>query len=233
MQKSESIKNLAESLVKFQAVMTPVKKEAENPFFKSKYADLASMIEAIRKPLSDNGLSFSQFPSGENGLTTILMHSSGEYILEEFKVTPVDAKPQSLGSAITYARRYSLGAILGIATEEDDDGAAASGTTIATEARRYPTPGHESTAPAKKPLTGAITPAQRNKLFALLKQKGRTQEQIEVFALKKYNVKGISAFTKQIASDLIEAMSKFPDAAAKSPAPQSEGGLPEIDIEHE
>lgn len=125
--KSPEIKNLATALNKFQAEVEPVKKGASNPFFKSKYADLASIIEAIRKPLSDNGLSFAQFPAGDGGLTSILMHTSGEWIEETYIMKPVDAKPQTAGSAITYMRRYALGAMLGIATEEDDDGNAASG----------------------------------------------------------------------------------------------------------
>jgi hypothetical protein len=126
MNKSESIAKLSASLTKFQSEMQSVKKGSVNPFYKSTYADLASIIEAIREPLATNGLAFSQFPSGQNGLTTILMHESGEYIEETMICTPVDSKPQSLGSAITYARRYALGAVLGISTEEDDDGNQAS-----------------------------------------------------------------------------------------------------------
>ena len=124
--KSESIKNLAIALAKFQSEMKAVKKGAINPFFKSKYADLASIIEAIREPLAENKLSFSQFPTGENGLTTILMHESGEFIEDTYFLKPVDAKPQSAGSCLTYARRYALSSVLGISTEEDDDGNAAS-----------------------------------------------------------------------------------------------------------
>ena len=128
MTKSSEIKQLATALVKFQSAVKAVKKDASNPFFKSKYADLASIIEAIRVPLADNGLSFAQFPAGEGGLTTILMHESGEWIEETFAMKPVDNKPQTMGSAITYMRRYALSAMLGIATEEDDDGNKASGT---------------------------------------------------------------------------------------------------------
>lgn len=135
MTKSESIKNLTAALVKFQKAMAPVKKEANNPFFKSSYADLSSIIEAIRKPLSENGLSFTQFPTGEGGLITILMHESGEFIEETFSMRPVGTKPQDIGSAITYARRYALGAVLGIATEADDDGNAASGKVQAPVAK--------------------------------------------------------------------------------------------------
>lgn len=126
MTKSESIKNLAGALIKFQTEVKAVKKDANNPFFKSKYADLASIIEAIREPLSKNELAFAQFPTGTCGLTSILMHSSGEFIEDTFTMVPVDNKPQTAGSAITYMRRYALGSMLGVATEEDDDGNAAS-----------------------------------------------------------------------------------------------------------
>lgn len=126
MTKSDSIKSLAAALSVFHSQMKPVKRDATNPFFKSKYADLASILEAIKQPLLENELSYVQFPVGDGGLTTILMHSSGEYIEETFFMRPVGTKPQDLGSALTYARRYALGAVLGIATESDDDGATAS-----------------------------------------------------------------------------------------------------------
>lgn len=127
MEKSESIAKLAAALVKFQSQVKAIKKGAKNPFFKSSYADLASILEAVREPLAANGLAFAQFPVGDGGLTTILMHDSGEWMSETFIMKPVDIKPQTIGSCITYSRRYALGAVLGLATEEDDDGNAASG----------------------------------------------------------------------------------------------------------
>lgn len=127
MTKSDSIKNIAEALNKFQHKMEPIVKSASNPFFKSKYADLPSILEAIKEPMKDNGLSITQFPSGTNGLTTLLMHTSGEWIEDTFTMTPVDNKPQTAGSWITYMRRYAIGAVLGLSTEVDDDGNYASG----------------------------------------------------------------------------------------------------------
>ena len=78
MEKSESIQNLAAALVNFQKEVEGVVKDAKNPFFKSSYVTLNAIIKGIREPLAANGLAFSQFPSGNNGLTTILMHQSGE-----------------------------------------------------------------------------------------------------------------------------------------------------------
>lgn len=126
MEKSESIKEIATALCKFQSEVEKIKKTNTNPFFKSKYADLASILDVIREPLSQNNLSFVQFPSGENGLTTMLMHTSGEWIQESYTMKPSKNDPQGLGSAITYQRRYALGAILGLNIDEDDDGNAAS-----------------------------------------------------------------------------------------------------------
>ena len=160
MNKSESIAKLSASLTKFQAEMQSVKKGSVNPFYHSTYANLADIIEAIREPLATNGLAFSQFPSGQNGLTTILMHESGEYIEETMVCTPVDNKPQSLGSAITYARRYALGAILGISTEEDDDGNLASKEKVVKVPK--PTPKVET----------KIEPNKKVEIVALMKEAG-------------------------------------------------------------
>lgn len=125
-EKSESIKSLAQALCEFQKSMEAISKDSANPFFKSKYASLGAIIEETRELLGTNGLSYSQFPTGDNRLATILMHSSGEWLMSEYDMKPVDAKPQSVGSAITYARRYALSAILGLQVE-DDDGNEASG----------------------------------------------------------------------------------------------------------
>lgn len=126
MEKSISIKEIAIALGKFQATVPPVLKKGKNPYFRSNYATLDDILETVRKPLEDNGISFSQFPSGENSLTTIIMHISGEYLQSTIKMAPKDETPQGQGSAITYMRRYALSAVLGIATEDDDDGNTAS-----------------------------------------------------------------------------------------------------------
>ena len=122
MEKSESIKNIAQAVMLFQTKIQPIKKDSSNPFFKSKYASLFAILDNIQIPLAESGLSFVQFPTGDNGLTTILMHSdSGEYIQAEYFMKPSKDDPQGHGSAITYMRRYALGAILGLNIDEDDD----------------------------------------------------------------------------------------------------------------
>jgi ERF superfamily len=128
--KSESIKEIATALSKAQGQMTGAVKDSENPFFKSKYADLASVVEAIREAFSKNGLSYIQTvePSekDEVRVKTILMHASGEWLdcgILAVPVTKQDA--QGFGSALTYARRYSLSAACGVAALDDDGNAAA------------------------------------------------------------------------------------------------------------
>lgn len=129
MNKSESIAGLAAALAKAQGQMKGAIKDSANPFFKSKYADLASVVEAIRAAFSANGLSYIQTvePSekDEVRVETTLLHSSGEWIscgVLSLPVSKVDA--QGYGSALTYARRYSLSAAVGVAPEDDDGNAA-------------------------------------------------------------------------------------------------------------
>ena len=134
--KSESIKELATALNKAQAEMSGAKKKATNPFFKSKYSDMNAVVDAVRIPFCDNGLSYSQFPIFNDkcvGVETILMHSSGEWISSTLMLPMTKQDPQAAGSAITYARRYSLQAIAGIPSEDDD------GNTASAKAPAKPT----------------------------------------------------------------------------------------------
>lgn len=148
MEKSTSITKLAGALVGFSKDMDKIKKDSDNTFFKSKYASLSQIQDDIQLPLSKAGLIYTQHPETNNILTTILIHvESGEYMQSGFDIHPIpeystekdkDKKvlwrseqshisPQALGSAITYAKRYALVAILGLNIDDDDDGNAASG----------------------------------------------------------------------------------------------------------
>lgn len=127
--RSESIKSIAGALAKAQAEMANASINSENPHFRSKYADLPSVREAILGPLNDNGISLTQIPSlsgeGVFELTTLMMHGpSGEFIGGNYPL-PSQGKPQEIGSAITYARRYMAAAMAFVAADEDDDGNAA------------------------------------------------------------------------------------------------------------
>lgn len=128
-EKSESIANLTKSLMVFSIKIGKIKKENTNPFFHSLYADLPAIQDAIADPLQESGLVVTQLPCGD-GLITMLAHAeSGEYIMANSTMKPVKNDPQSMGSAITYQRRYSLAALLNLNIDKDDDGNAASVAT--------------------------------------------------------------------------------------------------------
>lgn len=131
MRTSESIAALAASLAKAQGKIENAKKDSDNPHFRSKYADLASVWEACRDSLSENGIAVIQAPgTDDNGavtMTTTLAHASGEWMSSTMACKPARADAQSMGSVITYLRRYSLAAMVGVAPDEDDDGEAAAG----------------------------------------------------------------------------------------------------------
>src|SRR2546429_2109543 len=129
--RSESIGKLAGAMAKAQGMMKAAIKDAENPYYHSHYADLASVIEVVRVPLSSNEISWFQFPRTVEIVTgkdrqiwveveTMLCHVSGEWISETLALPVATETAQGIGSAETYARRYSLGSICGVASEEDD-----------------------------------------------------------------------------------------------------------------
>mgnify|MGYP001249934350 CR=1 FL=1 len=113
-----------------QAEMGNATKSCDNPFFKSKYADLAEVLDTVKAALNKHGIAVVQLPgmSGQGWaeVTTMLTHSSGQYLGSTLRIPVSKNDPQGAGSAITYARRYALAAICGIA-QEDDDGNTASG----------------------------------------------------------------------------------------------------------
>jgi len=131
LQTSDQIDEIAKALSKAQAKIRHANKGNINPHFKSKYADLAAIIDEIRGPFTENGLSFVQ-GLGNDGptitCTTLLMHESGQWIRSLFGLTPQQSTPQAAGSCATYLKRYSIQSIAGVGADEDDDGNAASGT---------------------------------------------------------------------------------------------------------
>lgn len=130
---SPEIGELAKALATAHKDFKPVKKDAENPYFKSKYADLANVIEATSDALSKNGLALIQSPRLVNSriaVTTLLAHSSGQWVRDELELPLAKFDAQGAGSAITYARRYAYQSIVGVAAEADDDGNAANPQTF-------------------------------------------------------------------------------------------------------
>lgn len=143
MEKSESIAAISKALIEFHGKLIKVPKDAVNPHFRNRYASLSQIIESVQKPLNECGLAIIQLPAGDHSLETILLHTSGEYIAETYKMTPQRDDPQGLGSAITYQRRYALGAILCLNIDEDDDAEKASAPLILTGASSNPDAGKE------------------------------------------------------------------------------------------
>ena len=139
MKKSESIVELSKALAKFQEEVKQPLKDKNNPFFKSKYVPLENVVEAITDVAPKNGLSFVQWAlndeNGRVGVATMLMHESGEWI--EFDAVHMKADKgtaQGAGALITYLKRYSLSAVFGITSDQDDDGNGASGNKVAKSA---------------------------------------------------------------------------------------------------
>lgn len=131
MNRSESIASIAKALAQFQKEVVQPEKSASNPHFKSKYVPLDNVVKSIADTAPSHGLSYIQTTVTENdkaGVQTLLMHESGEWMEFEPFLLPIGQKstPQAVGSAITYARRYTLSSIFGIASETDDDGNTAS-----------------------------------------------------------------------------------------------------------
>lgn len=127
MRTSNELKNLAIAFVKAQTQMGSAHKGAVNPYYESRYADLQSVLEVIKPALAANGLAFLQFPisaDGVAGVTTRLLHESGEWIEDDFLLPISQKNPQAVGSCVSYARRYSMQSICGIAAEDDDGNAA-------------------------------------------------------------------------------------------------------------
>lgn len=129
---SEQINELAAALAKAQAEMGGATKGSANPFFKSKYADLSSVWDACREPLTKHGLAVVQMPSfsstadGPTVVTveTRLIHASGQFMSGAISAAPKDDSPQAIGSVVTYLRRYALQSVVGVAPEDDDAEAA-------------------------------------------------------------------------------------------------------------
>ncbi len=185
MQTSEQINEIAAALAKAQGEIKGAAKDSTNPHFKSRYADLASVWDACRAALSKNGLSVVQIPDTTSDgvfLYTTIAHSSGQWFRGVMPVRPVQDTPQGLGSALTYARRYSLASMVGVAPDDDDDGNAASegtraNTTTRTAAPRQPdNPMKAEADRMKENINLSKTPEE---IDALIAKEGKTLAEIK------------------------------------------------------
>ena len=152
LQMSENINELAKALAAAQGELESAKRDKKNEHFNFKYADLAACLEVCREPLSKNGLAVIQVPSHYDSATkkinvaTMLCHSSGQYIKGELEIIVTKPDAQGIGSAITYARRYSLCAMVGIAQDDDDANA-----SCGIEPKQQQQPKQQQPAKAEQP----------------------------------------------------------------------------------
>lgn len=172
---------LAKALNAFQAEVVTVAKDADNPFFRSKYADLASIMKATQPVLTKHGLSVIQLPAttmdGRPALTTILMHVSGQSERSTVPLLLAKQDSQGLGAAITYMRRYAYAAALQIVIDEDDDGNY--GTTA---------PAKYQDSPAAQAGQGA-TQFQRDRIMQHLEKQGIPKEDMSAYIEREYGHK--------------------------------------------
>jgi hypothetical protein len=186
---SDNIADLAASLAKAQSEMGAVHKDQDNPYFRSKFAGLSTVWEAVKPALTKNGLSIVQMPgSDERGyfVQTQLLHSSGQWIRSTTYMKPAKEDPQGIGSLISYARRYALQAMV-MACPDDDDGEAAMGRTAPQKPAEASKPAQKVETPkakASKPTEPAVESGDKPKfngeshqqLFQKLMAEGITQD---------------------------------------------------------
>jgi len=197
MNKSESIAKISKALAQFQGeVKNPANTET-NPFFNSKYAPLSDILNAVRPLLSKYGLSVLQSPSGDGqniAITTLIVHESGEWIESDpLTLKAEKATAQGAGSAITYARRYALSAMLGISSEDDNDGNAVI----------------ENSKPESEKNEDMATEAQLKKLYAMAKIKNISSDEMKKIIYEYYGKESSKELSKKEASDLIKRITEF------------------------
>lgn len=199
------LNELFAALAKAQGKIKGATKDVANPFFKSKYADLASVWDACRDALSENGLSVIQATEAGNADTvtvyTTLGHSSGQYITSGLTMKPVKADPQGIGSTITYARRYALAAMVGVAPEDDDGNAATGRKGTEPTNTGYEPPRTVNGKPSKD--MNKATDQQWLVVNDLLKQTGTSLETVmSYYKEKNPKIKGVNDLTFEQVEDI-------------------------------
>jgi len=195
---SEKLDLIFQALCKAQGQMETASKGSKAHNYK--YADLASCWETIRKPLFDNDLMISQLPKANSdkvSVVSLLGHKSGQWISNHIEMTPMKRDPQGFGSALTYARRYGLMALVGIAPEEDDGKAASTGGQT-----QEPPPKNQKREPAKKQPPKEQPPkkvsqAQITRLFSIAGERGWIKEEIDAVVNDMLGLKSSKDLTKK------------------------------------
>lgn len=195
---SEQTNELFTALAKAQEEMEIASKDSSNPFFKSKYADLQSVVGSSRPYLTKHGLSVIHLLQQEDQSTymvTQLSHSSGQYIRSKVKLSPQKPDVQSLGSYITYMKRYCYAAIVGVVTGEDDDGEACMNRPNGN--------GHtKQLANSLPPGECILTPEQGTKLRAMIGSRTDIADRIT----KKYGVNTLLQIKQKHFDDIIKGL---------------------------
>lgn len=202
---SATIGSLAKALAAAQAELSPATKNAQNPHLRNKYADITAVYEAIRAVLPKYGLAVAQtMEPTEKGYVTVrttLLHESGEWISGVLAMplpTMGNNPPQQMGSAITYARRYSLSAIVGVVSEDDDDAASCDNKRVVQKARQE----------AKASNPNPMTEQQLKKLMAMLSQKfngDRTKYLQEMSSFTQRKLTSCNDLTKDEVNEYLDA----------------------------
>lgn len=227
--KSESIANLAKALVAFNLEVKIIEKDAKNPHFKNDYATLDNIVDEVRPILAKHGVVVMQFPGGDGEnytLSTLLIHESGEWIESpQLTMKPVKNDPQGIGSCTTYARRYSLSAMLSLNTGEDDDGEGASRGNTSSQAPtpppNVPNQSHNTNTPTAQSNhssgtgtgpAGLISAAQIGLCHKLKTEKGIDEDDFRRMISEIGGRESIKELTKKEASEFITLLNNYPKA---------------------
>lgn len=200
------MKEIAAALFKFQQEVGKVKKDATNPFFKSKYATLSNVLEVIKGPLEKSNLVVVQSPTDCTTLVTKIIHvESGELIESAYPLNPVKNDPQGIGSAITYARRYALVSMLCLDVDDDDGNAASKPTESEQQAFKQQVEGSRpKIAPAKIVTEGPVRQEQLKLIAFYLKKLNR----LDAGILVDYSISELKDLTSKQAVEVITNLEK-------------------------
>ena len=226
MKTSDQINELAAALAKAQGQFPTIDKtevakmDSDRAKYSYRYANLAGVLEAVRKPLSENGLSLFQSPhtteQNRIGVTLLLMHTSGQYLEDTFSMPIAQQTPQGIGSTISYARRYQLLSCLGLATDDDDDGATAEQGY--RDAGRANSAGQNRTAAKPKPEAaadnGVITEGQQQAIRKICEAHGWDAET----SSQQWYSQPLAGLTGGQAAEMITKLNKSAKAAATADA---------------
>ncbi|MFD1425476.1 ERF family protein [Kroppenstedtia sanguinis] len=220
MKTSEDIQEICKALISFHSEVGRIEKDGTNPYMENRYATIDQIIETIRPILARHDLFIMQLPSnaesGEIKMTTRIYHTSGQWMESPvLTIKPQKQDAQGIGSAVTYARRYSLTSFLSLNTGDDDDGNAASNRS---DGNRQPQTREQGGRQREqsgnvfqmKNPNDPLTEPQRKKIFAILRGKKITDEQITQLVQKHAGKSGVSELTKKEATHFIELVQPMP-----------------------